>query len=135
MADIIVTAANVVAGSNAEKVTGTAGASITAGEPVYKDPSDGKLKPADNTTEAKAAALGIALHAAEDDQPLTYQKSGDINPGATVAVGEVYCVSGTAGGIAPVADVTTGDYLTILGYGTTANNIRLDINATGIQHA
>jgi hypothetical protein len=136
MSDISVTAANVLAGAGAIIRTGRAGGTITAGQPVYADAADnGDLKAADNNVSAALAnAIGIALHGASDGQPLSYQVEGDINLGATLEVGETYIVSATAGGIAPVEDIST-NFVTVLGVARTAAILQLKINATGIQHA
>lgn len=134
MADLTVTATGVLAASGAGKARGTAGGTITAGQPLYIDSSDSnKLKPCDADASAAAAAcVGIALHGAASGQPIEYQQSGDINPGATVTVGESYYVSDTAGGIKPAADLVSGDYVTFLGVGTTASNIKLGLLVSGV---
>ena len=126
MADITVTAAN-VAPSSSTTEEGTAGGTVTAGQPVYKDSSDSyKLKAADaNASAAAAAAVGIALHASLAGQPLRYAKAGPVTIGATVAVGTIYVVSATAGGIAPHGDLATGMYTTILGVATTTGIITM----------
>jgi hypothetical protein len=56
-------------------------------------------------------------------------RGGYLTLGAAAAptVGIIYCVSATAGGIAPSADLTTGDYVTILGVGATTNRLAVDI--------
>lgn len=139
MADLTITAADVVKGSSSSTDAGTAGASITAGQAVYKDTGDSdKWKLADNddtALKAGSGGLGIALHAASSGQPLTILLSGDLDVGATLTVGEVYVLSSTAGGICPVADLGTGDYVTILGVATAADNLRVSKNVSGIQHA
>jgi hypothetical protein len=43
------------------------------------------------------------------------QTGGQITIGATVTAGTVYYLSGTAGGIRPAADNTTGDYPQVIG--------------------
>lgn len=127
MADITVTAANVKAGANAVVKTVTAGVAINAGQVVYQDTSDKKYKLADADAQATARVAGIALNDAAADQPLEVQTDGDIDVGGTVVVGEVYLVSVTAGGIAPEADVLTGDYVSILGIGTVSNKLKMQI--------
>lgn len=135
MADLTITAANVVTTSS-NKRTGTAGATITAGQALYLDSTTNTLKLADTDASALAAAcVGIALHGASSGQPITYQTAGDIVIGATVAVGEVYVLSGTAGGIAPVADLANGDYTCFIGIGKTATTITLGILAGGVAKA
>lgn len=138
MADLVITAASVAAGAGSTRENGTAGASITAGQVVYKDASDSnKFKLADNdsATAAVRSVYGIALHAAASGQPLTVLTQGPITIGATTAVGEVYCLSSTAGGICPHADIGAGDYNTIIGIGTSTTVIDVKLHAAGAAHA
>lgn len=137
MADLTVTAANVATVSGTVR-RGTAGATITAGQPLYRDSADGNsLKPADTDVALGAAAnvAGIALHAASDGQPISYQTDGVIAIGATVAVGAVYVLSGTAGGIAAVADLAAADWTCIIGIGVTTSRIKLGILYGGVAMA
>lgn len=135
MADITITAANVVTTSSSKK-TGTAGASITAGQALYEDTADSnKLKLAVSSSSAAAACAGIALHAAASGQPITYQTSGDITIGGTVAVGECYFVSGSAGGLQPRADLGTNEYTTLVGVGKSTSVVTINIVQTGAQAA
>ena len=137
MADLTITAANVLQSTGSQVRTGTAGATITAGQVVYVDASAANvLKLSDTDASAAAAnAVGIALHGASSGQPLDYQVSGNITIGATVAVGEVYVGSGTAGGIAPVADLATADYTTVIGVGITTAIIKMGILHGGVAKA
>lgn len=129
MTDLVITAANVVAGSNALKETGTAGETITAGMTVYKDPSSKRFMKADSNSLAPGAsvAYGIALHASLLYQPLTVQKSGDITIGATLTAGTAYCLSETAGGIEAQADVGSGNNLCVLGFAKSTTVLALNI--------
>jgi hypothetical protein len=132
MADLTITAANVALGGTGvsfEKVQ--VGEAITQGEPVYKLASDSKYYLADADAEATAEAKGMALTPAAADGYILIQKSGSYNPGATVTVGETYCVSTNAGGVAPIGDLTTGDYVTILGTATATDAILLKISISG----
>ena len=135
MADLVVTAANVVAGTGATTKTGTAGATITAGQLVYLDSADSKYKLIDADAAATADIAGVALNGASNTQPISILTAGALNPGATVAVGTVYCGAVTPGGIAPVADLIAGDYISVLGIGTTASNILVAINNSQIAKA
>lgn len=135
MSDITITAASVSKqGTTAAVETGTAGASITAGQAVYKDATDNKFKLADSNSATAAARefYGIALHASADGQPLSVMTSGDINIGATVAVGTIYVLSGTAGGIAPAADLASGMYTSVIGVAITTGRIRLGKLVSGV---
>lgn len=133
MADITVTAANVLKAAGGTVIGVTAGGTVTAGQLVYKDTADSdEYKAADADAQATAALAGIALNGGADGQPIDVLTSGNINPGGTVTVGEVYCVSTTAGGIAPHSDLLTGDFVSILGIGTTTSNIKVDISVSGV---
>lgn len=134
MADIAITAANVVKGSNAKTETGVAGVAITAGQCVYREAATGKYKLTDNdsATAEVRAVRGIALHAAAANQPLTIQTEGQITIGGVVVVGSGYYSSATAGGVAPVADNTTGKYPTFLGFAITAGIVDLHIHSAGV---
>lgn len=128
MADISITAANVVAGSGATKQNGTAGATITAGQAVYKDSSNKfQLADANSATEIARRAIGIALHGASNNQPLTILTAGLITIGGTLTAGVAYYLSDTPGGICPVADIGSGEYVCLLGIATTTAILNVDI--------
>jgi hypothetical protein len=139
MADLTITAANITPGTTTGyspvKVTGTAGETITAGQSVYLS-SDGKVYKADaNSSSTTAAAVGISLHGATANQPLTYQTGGSMNFGAILTAGTYYVASATAGGIAPTADLTTGWYSTLLMYAYSTSVGIITPTATGIAVA
>ncbi len=138
MADLSVTAANVLASDEAKITRGTAGATITAGQTVRLNTTSGKwvLADADAGTVADAGAdgFGVALHGAADGQPISVvTMDDDFDPGATATEGVVYCLSATAGGIAPFGDLVTDDYVTILGVGNSSGNIALSPIVSGAQ--
>jgi hypothetical protein len=117
MADLVITAANVVAGSNANFDTGLAGETITAGQPVYRDTTTQKWMKADSNSATSAARQpkGIALNGASLNQPLKVQTLGDITIGAAITAGTSYYLSDTPGGICPFADVGSGEYVCVIG--------------------
>lgn len=126
MADITVTAANVGVKGPAQLEVVQVGEAVTQGQPLYKLASDQKYYKADaNASAASAAAKGIAMTAASTDGYAILARSGSINLGATLTVGETYFVSATAGGIAPAADVTTGWYPRQLGQAVSASELTL----------
>lgn len=133
MTDLTITAANVVAGSNAKLGSGTAGASITAGQAVYYDSATGTLKLADNNGVAAAQVpVGIALHAAAAGQPLQYITEGDLTIGATMTASLDYYLSATPGGVAPRADLSAGMAVVSLGYAKSTTVLGVKIQATGV---
>jgi hypothetical protein len=124
MADLSITAANVLKSATAQVATGVAGASITAGQTLYVDAGDSNKLKLCMTTSTRYAVAGIALHAAASGQPISYvTRDPEFTIGATVAVGIPYGVSDTAGGIAPMSDNGTGDYATFVGIGISTTKI------------
>jgi hypothetical protein len=89
MADLTITAASVVSGSNANVERGSFGEAVTAGQAVYKSPTTNKYMKADSNSVTPQArdALGIALNGGALDQPAEIQKSGRITLGATLTAG------------------------------------------------
>jgi hypothetical protein len=118
MSDYSLTAASVLASSQATIVDGTLGATGTAGQPVYQDTSAleglgrGKWKLADaNGTGAARTVGGILLTGGADGQPCKVVTADPLftHGLATVATtAPVIVLSATAGGLAPIADLTTG---------------------------
>jgi hypothetical protein len=136
MADISQTAANVKIKSQTVTVqVGQAGEAITQGMPVYLLAADGKYYKADADVLASAAAVGVALTPAATSGYILFATAGDIDLGATLTVGLGYYVSTGAGGICPIADLSTGDFPTFLGFAQDASTLRLDINAAGVAKA
>lgn len=117
MADYTLTAASVAASSQATITHGIFGATVTAGQAVYQDTGDtdalgrGKWKLADaNGSGLARFAQGIALNGGASGQPAAICLADpDFTHGlATVATtAPVIVLSGTAGALAPVADLTT----------------------------
>ncbi|WP_306049201.1 hypothetical protein [Oceaniradius stylonematis] len=133
MADLTITAANVVRGSGAKVLDRTAGVAITAGQTVYEAADGGmQLADCDSATAAARVPEGIALNDAAANQPVQVLKSGDITIGATLTPGTAYYQSANAGGIAPVADLATGDYPCIVGIAKSASLLSVKIHASGV---
>jgi hypothetical protein len=134
MADLTVTAASVLKSTSSSTDRGTAGATITAGQPLYKDSTDSyKLKPAIGTSVAASASVGVATNSASSGQTVEYVTEGPYTAGATLTVGIVYGVSANAAGaIAPITDLASTNFVTVLGVATTAALLKLKINASGV---
>jgi hypothetical protein len=135
MATLTIIPADVQAGAGATVKTGTAGATITAGQVLYKDTED------DNTlklADANGAALlrvvaGISLHGSLAGQPIDYiTKGAAFEPGATLVVGTAYMLAADVpGGIAPIADAASGDFVTVIGVASSTSVL----NITGFTAA
>jgi hypothetical protein len=133
-ADLTVTAANVVAGAAAVTREGVAGVTVTAGQTLYRDAADSRWKLADNNSATAAARSprGIALNGAAAGQPVLVLTDGPVTIGATLTPGVVYYLSANAGGIAPVADLATGMYPTIVGIAKSASVLDVKFHESGV---
>lgn len=113
---------------SATQVTvGTGGEALTQGQPVYLSSSKWYRCDA-NDTAAKAVCGGIVLTPCATDGIVVIAPNGaSVDLGATLAIGTTYAVSATVGGVCPIADITSGQYPTILGTATTASKLPLSI--------
>lgn len=134
MADLTVTAANVLPGANAQTVVGIAGVALTAGKSVFLDTTTNTWKLADNNsaTVSERTSGGIALTGSAAGQPVVVQTGGDITIGATIAAGVAYYQSGVAGGICPVADLTAGMQTQVIGIGKSTSVLALSFATAGV---
>ena len=135
MADVSITAANVLKGTTNTVENGTAGATITAGQAVYKKGTDGLFYHTDvlaasvTANEEIKELYGIALNSASANQTLQVQRTGDITIGGTVVESTMYYLAssgvGAAGGICPLADLVSTDWYVIVGIATSATVIHM----------
>jgi len=109
------------------------GATITAGQAIVKSGTKYVLADA-NASAVLSAAEGIAMTPGVDNGYGIMAYAGPvILVGTTMTVGETYLVSDTPGGIMPNADRSTGDFVTRLGTASTAAQLDLAVQSTGIQ--
>ena len=136
MADLTITAANVLAGANSVVESGVAGATITQGNTLYFDTTTNKWKLADNDDATVLVRMsgkgGIALNAASDGQPLSVLRAGNVVIGATLTAGTAYYLSANPGKICPVGDLVTGKTVVLIGIATSTTNLNVAINYTGV---
>lgn len=111
-ADLSITAASFLPGANAKYITGIAGATITAGQAICVSASNGRYILADANDSTLDDVIGLAAHGSVAGQPLAVvYDDDDLTLGATLSMSApVYVLSGTAGGIAPSADIAPGWY-------------------------
>lgn len=135
MADLVITAANVLAGASASILNGIAGEAIAAGKAVYQASTTKKWMLADSNSATPEArkATAIALNGAALNQPVAVQQGGDITLGAVLTAGTAYYLSDTPGGICPIADVGSGEYVCLLGLAKSASVLGLDIQFPGVS--
>jgi hypothetical protein len=139
MADYAVTAASVLKGANATTATGTAGATITAGQPLYIDTSDSdKLKLADADASLLASTVaGVALHGAASGQPITYvTDDDDFTHGLTgVSTADIIILSSVAGAVCPASDLSAGEFPQLVMIAKSSTKAVLKLAAGGVAKA
>lgn len=111
------------------------GETVTAGQAIYIKSSDGRAwKAQADGTAAEANAVGIMLNGGAAGQYGNYAANGaTINIGATTAKNVMYHVHTTAGSIGVAGDLSSGHYVTRMGYATaTDGSFVIDIKATGV---
>lgn len=153
MSALTIVAADVTAATTTPKLIVQCGESggISAGQVVYRatttTPAGLWMKMLNNgTAEQRGVGLdptsqmGIALCAGLLNGWFVVQTSGtielsDAGTGSLLAVGTRYYLHSTAGGIGVRSEVTTGQYITDLGYATTIYALSLSINSTGLASA
>lgn len=128
MAAFSITAANVLHSTSATIFTGTAGATITQGQPLYLDTTSSTYKLANALTNNPVA--GIAMVGASNGQDMVIcSRDPNFAPGYTIVAGNIAIVGNVAGQINPYEDKATGWYVTSLGVGIGGN--RMNFYITG----
>lgn len=135
MADLTITAASVIADSSATKVHGTAGETIAQGKLVYLNSTTNKWMMADSNSGTAEARAGthVSLNSAALNQPITVGK-GRITIGATLTPGLAYYGSDTPGGICPIADVGSGEYVNLVGLAMSASVLEVAPKYTAVAN-
>lgn len=127
MADLSPTPANVALGASTTPTRVVQyGEAVSPPNPLYRNATDGKWYKCDaNDGVAKAVVGAIALTPGATNGyglvalPSSTPGQSLVNLGATLAVGMPYAVSATAGGIAPVGDILSTQFVSIIGIATT----------------
>jgi len=137
MADLSITAADVVPGTSAviDKAY-VYGETVTAGMPVYLSGtgSTAKWMMALNDSVAHCAARGVAINSGSLNQPAAVQTSGYLTINSAATAGASYWVSNTAGKLAPETDISNAEYSTLVAIGVSATSMLLAIHPTGVLH-
>lgn len=121
MADLTQVAANVAAASTGVgQITGSSGAALVAGNTAYLNNDDGLwyAGKSGNSNASGNFGTAVCLNSAPGvGQPVQLFQSGQINLGATLAVGETYVYSAAQGKICPLSDLGGGNvnFTTIIG--------------------
>lgn len=143
MADLSQTAASIaISGSACPTKRVQFGEAVIQGQPVYLSTSDSKYYKCDaNDTLAKAACAGIVLTPSSANgyglivPPSTTAGVSLVNLGATLAVGTQYAVSATLGAICPLADISTGQFPTSIGFAVSTSLLDFQVVICSVAKA
>ena len=136
MVDLVTVDASIAASADATIIQGTSGATILQGQPVYLGSSNTYLLADTDASAASAVVAGISLNSTTSGQPIDIIVAGTLTIGGSGAgVGTVYVLSGTAGKLAPAADLNNGDFTTVLGIGLTTATVKIGIIVGGVAKA
>lgn len=115
MADYSITPSDVIADSSGlNRDIGVSGEAFEAGDLLYR--SGGVWSKAQADDVATSAVLGMALSTAEAaGQYFVYADAGNVALGVGSAGDIAVLSAGSAGGLAPSADLVTGNYVTTVG--------------------
>lgn len=132
MAAFSITAANVLHSSSATVFTGTAGDTITQGQPLYLNTTTNTYKLANALNAGSASnCAGIAMVAASNGQDMVIcSRDPNFAPGYAIVAGNIALVGNVAGAVQPYEDRTTGWYVTSLGVGIGGNRINFYITGS-----
>jgi len=134
MADLTITAANIIPVAGYSKKTLLSAAAITQGQSVVQN-SANKWALADADTSGSELSYVALNEATAANQPITVITDGDLGFGAILTANECYVVSNTAGAIQPIGDLASGDYLRVLGFATTTSNLKIQPFSSGVAKA
>lgn len=129
MADLSITAGNVVPSTTAQKLNGKAGAAINAGQIVYLDSSTSSYKLADGNDPIKLPAVGIAGNTAgigQQVQVITADPNLTIGT-HSLGLGIPMFLSANPGMICPFGDLSTGNQTTCVFVTNTATTVSFGI--------
>lgn len=137
-ADLSITAANVDLPTSGTKTTIVKfGEAVTEGQVVYKKTADSEYYKADCdvslSSDDEATVAGIVLTAAPAEGYGVIVTSGIMDVGATLTPGANYVLSGTAGGIAPQADVAQNDWISGIGIAVATDKLYVRILNTAYK--
>lgn len=128
-------ATTAISQSNPRDVLGFAGAVLLQGQIVYKHPTTQKFLLARANDPITSVIAGmVRAGSGADNTPVNVLTSGLITGLSGLTQGQIYCLApGTAGALITYAELVTGDWINIFGYGVSATSLMMSIINTGLQ--
>ncbi len=134
MADLVITPNSVRSQALTPLTAVQFGEAVTPGVVLYRSSSDNKYYKSDCDATSTADIDGIAMsHGSADEYGYVYNSTNTkLDLSVTLTTGTAYVVSDTAGNIMPDTDLTSGQYLSIIGYGDADGLLSYQPNVTGL---
>lgn len=128
-----ITAVRPTATTRSQRVT--YGATVSAGQLVYLDSTDGEFKLSTGLTLLATDVRGIVITPGVDGGRGYIAVGGSVLLiGTTMVVAETYFAgAAVAGTIVPKGDLVATNWVTRLGHAKTATELEIDIRALGLQ--
>lgn len=132
MAALSVNVSNVNRSSSATTFIGTAGQTITAGQPLYYDTTTSTYKLANAVGVSPLYVVaGVAVCGAATNQDIVVcSRDPNFSPGYPINAGNFAILGNVAGQINDIADRTTSWFVTSLGPGIGANRINFQLSGS-----
>jgi hypothetical protein len=113
------------------------GEAIVPGDWLYQHSTTKKhLKAQNDGTAFEAGTRGMSLgYGGDGDYGYLAKPGAEVDVGAVLVQGTLYSASNAAGKMAPIADVSTGRYITTYGVGLANGNLIITIDASGVTKA
>lgn len=140
MADVSVTANNVLVADSVRVSAVETAVTVTAGKVMVYDSANANYVLASNASALLSGSAGalpvvMTVGSAGANQRVAVVGAGNtITLGSVLTKGRVYVLS-TNGNISPESDAATNDYLVIIGHAISATELYFNPQSTGIQVA
>lgn len=135
--DVIVTAANVRPTENTQVRLVIYGATVTAGDWLYRNTSTDKYLPTTSTgtllQSGGSSELVWAMTGGADTEDGTIAVSGKVIVGGALGVGKVYVISDTVGLMTLANDLASTWYTGITGVASSTTELELILKADGYR--
>jgi len=134
MGALAINTANVARSGLGQTFIGTAGATITAGQPLYFDSTNVQYKPANCVgASPQYIVAGIAGASANVGQDIVVvSRDPNFSPGYTINSGNISILGNVAGQVNDVADRVTTWFVTVLGVGIGGNRVNFQLAGANV---
>jgi len=134
MGALAINTANFARSAQGQTTIGTAGATITAGQPLYYDSTNVQYKPANSVAASPqyivAGVAGASANVGQDIVVVT--RDPNMSPGYTINAGNISILGNVAGQVNDVADRASTWFVTVLGVGIGGNRVNFQLAGANV---